>query len=233
VAETQAHGNDFAGLRSRLTADLRPVRRFHPEAVALGVVVLGFGVGLATLRSLFGLPATSGAAEWLWLWGPSLLAVASATILIGLALCTLVPGRHPGPVSLAGWTGLCVALHLGVTAVTYGHRPTSLPEGADHLSLRCLGVELCLAVPAAALLVWLGRRGLSARPYAFGVLGALGTALVADAAWRMVCPYTDPAHVLASHSPALPAVALFGLGLAFVWDRRQLERWCQRREPRV
>lgn len=233
MADTQAHADDLAELRRDLASQVRPIWRFRPGIVALGVATLGFGVGVVALRSLFGLPESSGAAEWLWLWGPSLLTVAFAAVLIGLALRTVVPGQHPTPLSLAGWSALCLVLHLGITVATYGHHPTSLPEGTGHLTLRCLGVELCLAVPIAALLVWLGRRGLSSRLSTFGALGALGTALVADAAWRMVCPYTDPAHVLVSHSPALPVVALFGLGLGLVQDRRQLERWCQRREPRA
>ena len=98
------------------------------------------------------------------------------------------------------------------------------PERAMGIGLHCIGMELCLGTPVLFALVWLARRGVAADPLLAAVVGAFGVALVADAVWRLVCPFSSSGHVATSHGPGMVGVVLIGVGLAVAKTRRQAAR---------
>jgi hypothetical protein len=53
-------------------------------------------------------------------------------------------------------------------------------------------------------------RTMPARPWLAGALIGGGAALSADATWRLMCPVSDPWHVLTAHAGAVVTVAVAG-----------------------
>lgn len=214
-------------LEERLVADLRPVRSFHPDRACLLVVALGFGVGVGVLWPLLGLRPDAAVLGPLWLWGPSVLSMATGAVLISLALRRAIPGNLPASSTLYASAGIGLALCAVLYVAVSDRSPVRVPpEEALGIGLRCIAMEVCLGLPALLLLFWLARKGVAADPLPAVIVGSLGVTFVADAAWRLICQYSHPGHVVTSHGPGMLAVVLIGVGLAFFWDRRQLDKRC-------
>ncbi len=216
----------LAELKEHVAADLRPVRPLHPHRACALVVALGFSLGLGVLWPWLGLRPDAAVLGLLWLWGPSVLSVATGAVLINLALRRVIPGNLPSHTALAVSAVvalvLCAVLYLAV----HTRSPVIVPpEKALGIGLMCIGMEFCLGAPAVLLLLGLARRGVVADPLPAAIVGAFGVSLVSDSVWRLICQYSHPAHVAVSHGPGIAAVVLVGVVLTYFWDRRQLSKW--------
>lgn len=219
-------------LRAAIARDPAPVRALRP-ARPLGVALAGFAAaGLLVLWWAFGLRDDHHALGVPWLWGLSAVELLLAAALLGLALRDTIPGRRPSLALLGAAAAAVAGLHLATSWATFQRSPVAAPAGHEaRLWLACFCMELALALPVAFAVAALARRGLVTWPGRVGVVGGLGAGVAGDALWRLHCPYSDLAHVLAAHSGAILAASALGLAVAWSWDRARLRAW-RRARPR-
>ena len=213
----------LAELEERLATDLRPVRAFQPDRACALVVALGFGVGLGVLWPWLGLRPDANVLGPQWLWGPTALSVTIGAVLISLALRRVIPGNLPSYPALVTSAILGLVVWVLPYLAVYARSPVVVPpDKALRIGLLCVGMEVCLGAPAMLLLLWLAHRGIAVEPMPAAIVGAFGVSLVSDSVWRLICQYSHPAHVATSHGPGMVVVVLVGVGLVYLWDRRQL-----------
>ncbi len=216
----------FAELQARLAADLRPVRPFVPGRwMAFFLALFAPFAGLMLWR-VFGWRPDQGDLGGFGVWGLSALELAAALVLLPRVLREAVPGRSSSPTLLALAAAAAMAIHAAVILATFARSQVHPAAGSEWTTGRfCFAVEVALAVPCVLFALWLGRRGLTARPLRLGLLGGLGAGLAADALWRLVCPYSAPAHAFGSHSLGIAAAAGLGLILAAWWQSARTTVW--------
>jgi hypothetical protein len=174
------------------------------RAALVAVVGLGALLSFTLVSGLRGNAAAIGPALAIV---PSVLCIFAGTGLFALALREAVPGRAASSAALTGAFAAGFAL-LAVFAL-WLDRAAGEPGGGFG-PLGCYRVGLTIALPAAALFVWLFLRAFSLRPVAAGALGALGAGLFADATLHLTCPVTNLEHTLFIHGGAVATIALAG-----------------------
>ena len=205
---------------------LRPVRPFAPArwmAFFLGAFAVLSG-GL--LWRLFGLrpdQTVLGAAS---LWGLSAVEAVAALLLLARVLREALPGRGSNVAALGLGAAAAAVVHGAVGLATYARSPVRPAAGREwEAGLWCFTFEVALAVPCVLFAVWLGRRGLTARPRRLGLVGGLGAGLAADAVWRLICPYSQPSHAFGAHTTGVLGAVVLGLLLAFWWESARERAW--------
>jgi hypothetical protein len=86
----------------------------------------------------------------------------------------------------------------------------------------CFVGTVVSAVPLLAAAAVLTSRALVVRPWSSGALYGLGAGLGADAGWRLFCHYSDPMHVLSTHTGGVLAATLIGAGVAVAVQRSRV-----------
>lgn len=205
-------------LRDEVARNLRPVRPLAPPGRRAAVLAPLAGLLLAAVPLAWGLRDDAPAVGMLPLWAGSAIQVGLAFALVATALAESVPGRLHSPWRLASRAALGGGFMIVLTGVTFLLSPTHVPGLRDAAYFRiCLTRSFGLGLAPLALAVLLLRRGLAARPVVAGALAGLGAGLLADAAWRLFCEVSDPAHVLAAHAGAVVLLGVAGAltGLLF------------------
>jgi hypothetical protein len=131
------------------------------------------------------------------------------------------PGRRL-PVRVATLTLLAAGLVvLGVTALTFAVSPTTMPGSMRpwEIGAFCFRGSLVVGAPMLFLAGWLMGRALPGQPWLAGALFGGGAGLTADASWRLVCPISDPWHVLAGHGSAVLVLTIVGAAGAYLAAR--------------
>ncbi len=223
MSERTESGDAFAELRSRLPGDLRPVRPFAPGRWMAFFLALFVPAAALALWWVFGWRPDQGVLGMSWMWGLSVVELAAALLLLARVLREAVPARSSSLASLIFAAGGTAVLHVAVTLATFARSRIYPAAGHEwQIGLICFAFEVALGVPCVLFALWLGRRGLTARPRRLGVLGGVGAGLAADAVWRLVCPYSEPVHAFSAHS--LGIVTVVGLGLLLAgWRKRPKE----------
>lgn len=221
-----AFGTDLpaAGqLQSRLALedDLRPVRPFVPGRWMALFLALFVPLTAFALWRVFGWRLDQVALGSQWMWGLSAIELAAALALLSRALREAIPARSSSLALLGTFAGGLVVLHVAVILVTFARSPVYPAAGHEWtIGLYCFTFEVALGIPCVLFALWLGSHGLTSRPRRLGILGGVGAGLAADAIWRLVCPYSEPAHAFGSHSTGIAAVVVLGLLLANWWESR-------------
>ena len=232
-------GDAFAKLQSRLAGDLRPVRPFAPGRRMLLFLALFAPLTAMVLWRIFGWRSDQAALDGSWMWGLSLVELTAAFVILNRVMREAVPGRSSSLALLTFTAVGAVVLHVAVNLATFAQSRIYPAPGLEWtVGLYCFAFEFALGVPCLLFALWLGRRGLTARPRRLGVLGGIGAGLAADADWRLICPYSEPAHAFGSHSLGILAVVGLGLILAGWWEsgrtraRRAEKARARRAEPK-
>jgi hypothetical protein len=89
------------------------------------------------------------------------------------------------------------------------------------LCLLCFRHELLLGLPFLLVISWLAVRALPVRPRTIGLLSGVGGGIVADATFRLICPGSDPTHVMSGHLAPIFVLGVLGYLLGFIWERFQ------------
>jgi hypothetical protein len=153
-------------------------------------------------------------------WGASLLQVGAGLAVAVFACRQVVPGRWASVPAAVAWLGLGVAVVCAVMAVTWGVSAVRMPPGLwREGAVGCFRQSTLHGLPLLVVGLVLAARGLPARPALTGALVGLAAGVMADAAWRMVCVVTEPAHVLPGHLGAVLALSLAGGVLLSLWRR--------------
>lgn len=95
------------------------------------------------------------------------------------------------------------------------------PGGADTsvaMWMRCFRIESLIGLPILVAAAWLVARSLPQRPLLAGFLAGTGAGLAGDASWRLICPISDPAHVLFEHTGGILALGLTGFLMGYLWS---------------
>lgn len=216
----------LAAVRERIASDLRPVK---PARIArwLWAVLSSFGAAsFLVMCVLFGLREDHEVLGNLWSLGLTGCQFLAAFVLLAVTLREACPGRYSDRVSLGFLALAALTTHVFTTWLTFLKSPLAAPEGAGvNYSLVCLGLEIALGLPIGLFALRLLARGVVSRPLLAGIVGGLGAGLAGDAVWRLICPFSDPAHVLTSHTLGILAVSLLTFGVAAVWEGRRLRAW--------
>ena len=213
-------------LVARIAADLRPVR---PTGTPGRRVVWWAPLALAAAAGVplvVGLRADAPALGPVVTWGASAAQLALGVWLVWAGGRESVAGRRlPMRVASVALV-LAAALILVLTAVTFTLSPTTLPGSltAWHAGSFCFRGSLVVGSPLLLLAGWLLGRALPGQPWLAGALFGGGAGLTADAGWRLVCPVSDPWHVLAAHGSAILVLTAVGSASAYLAARRRTAR---------
>lgn len=167
----------------------------------------------------FGLRADSSFLGWGLTWASSAFQLALGFSLLGMVLREAVPGmRLPHSVIFAVGSFALILL-LAVYVVSWMRSPIEHP---DSFATRwvCLRGEFLLGVPLLATITCLAARALPARPSTVGLFAGLGSGVIADASWRLVCPLTAPLHFLTAHLGGILALGSTGFFIGWLCERR-------------
>ena len=208
-------------LEAAVRSDLQPVHPLpSPARRALPLVPL-VALTLVAASWVFAFRGDARVLGWPLTWGVSAFQALFAFWLIALALRDSIPGRalHASAVWLAA--GSVLGFSIVVTLRTWDLSPTMiLPESVAWVGRACLMGTIVSAVPLLIAAAVLSARAFVVRPWSSGVLYGLGAGLGADAGWRLFCHYSDPMHVLATHTGAVLATMAMGVLAAAIGARR-------------
>jgi hypothetical protein len=207
-------------LRRLVEEDLAPVRPLPPPWVRALVALAWAVAALLVVLVVGGVHADAGELGVLLAWGAAAVEILAGFALIALALREAVPGAALPRAALAGVL-LAAALVAAATAVLTWVRTAPPASGCSlRAGMACLATEFALGVPALVATVLLAVRALPVRPRWAGVLGGVGSGLLADGLQHLICPVADLSHVLVWH-----VGAIVGLGCAGWWAGWGVERW--------
>jgi hypothetical protein len=211
-------------LLARIAADMRPVR---PLASPLRRVLMSVPVGLVVFLGLplyVGLRADASTLGPLLTWGASAAQVSLGVWLLWAGAREARPGRRLSLRLNAAVLVATAAIVAGLTALTFAVSPTTLPGSLLPWSAGsfCYRGSLAVGAPQLFLAGWALGRALPGHPWLAGALFGAGAGLTADATWRLLCPVSDPWHVLVGHGGALVTLTLVGAVGAAVAARRRV-----------
>lgn len=211
-------------LLARVAGDLRPV----PAAAPLATRVLWWTpVGLVLFLGVplyFGLRVDANVlGPWIT-WGASACQVALGIWMVWAGGRESAPGRRlPWRLSSAALI-LAASVIVFLTAVTFAVSPTVPPAALTYwrAGAFCFRGSLVVGAPLLFLAGWLLGRSLPGQPWVAGALFGGGAGLTADAGWRLVCPVSDPWHVLVGHGSAVVVLTIVGSVGAYWAARRRI-----------
>ncbi|MCX7894803.1 MAG: NrsF family protein [Thermoanaerobaculum sp.] len=207
-------------LRLQVAQDLRPVRPVAAPSVRLVLVILWVCALLIAGPALLGLRFNAPRLGFWLLWGATLAEALAGLVLIFLALREGIPGLGAPRSTLALALGGAVVVELGVALLTHARCPC--PPMAGMAGLACFAREAVLGLPALLLTLWLVVRAYPLSPSRAGLLGGVGAGVLADAVQHLVCPVSDPRHVLIWHLGAVGVLGILGFVAGLWWQARRL-----------
>ncbi len=213
-------------LLSRIEADLRPVR---PQGATIRRVLLWAPLGVVFFIGIplaFGLRRDATALGPIVTWGASAAQIAFGAWLVWAGAREFTPGRRLPIWRSTTALGAAAAIVLLLTMVTLWMSPTILPASISywHGGTFCFRGSLVVGAPPLFLAAILLGRALPGAPWLAGALFGAGAGLTADATWRLVCPVSDPVHVLMAHGGAVLTLAVVGAATAAFTARRSSSR---------
>ncbi len=151
-------------------------------------------------------------------WLPVVAEILLGIGFMGIALRVAVPGLGMSRSMIGGLIVAALGLHVAVNAAIWLVSPTPV-DYVWSLCLMCFRHELLLGLPFLLVVSWLAVRALPVRPRTIGLLSGLGGGVVADATFRLICPVSDPTHVMSGHLAPIFALGVLGYLLGFIWER--------------
>ncbi|MFZ5803495.1 MAG: NrsF family protein [Acidobacteriota bacterium] len=210
-------------LRTRVAQDLRPVKPVAAPSVRLLLIVLWTCAALVAVPALVGLRFNAPDLGFWLLWGATGAEAVAGLALVFLALREGIPALGaPRGTLVSALLGAWV-LQLGVALFTHARCPCPASGAMDHMA--CFASETLLGIPALLLTLFLVVRAYPLSPPRAGLLGGVGSGVMADAVQHLICPVSDLRHVLLWHFGAVAALGLLGLVFGFVWEGLRLRRF--------
>ena len=214
-----------AAVEQAVRADLRPVTPLpSPERRALRLAPLA-ALTLVAASAVFALRGDAPELGWILTWGVSIVQVLFALSLIALALRDAVPGRTLSRAAVLASACSVLGFSVAVTLRTWDLSPTMIvPEMVAWVSSVCFTGTIVTAFPLLAVSAALAARAFVVRPWSSGALYGLGAGLGADAGWRLFCHFSDPLHVLSTHTGGVLATMAMGVLAAVIVEKRSVAR---------
>jgi len=201
-------------LRDAVRADLRPIEPLRPPLQrALALVPLAAAT-LVCAVLVFSLRRDAVRLGWPLTWGASAMQGLLGVWLIVLALRDAVPGRELHVKLLVTAIAIVLGFSAGLTLETWRVSPIGIRMAWALITTECFIGTWVTALPLLFGAVFMVSRAFPTRPWSTGLLAGLGAGAAADAGWRLFCHFTQPAHVLLSHTAGMLAAGLAGALLA-------------------
>jgi hypothetical protein len=202
-------------LRRAIADDLRPVAPLAPpfrRVVWLMPIAL---LMLVAASAIFGARRDGPALGLLLTWTASVAQMILGVALTAAALRESVPGTTLSRRALGAAFGGALFAAVTITWLTWRASPTVVRPGfAAYVWSVCVAGTMVSALPLLGAAGWLAARAFPVRPRIAGALYGIGAGLVADAGWRLFCHFSDPVHVLGSHTLGILLVGILGSLLA-------------------
>lgn len=194
-------------LIERLAADATPVVPLPPLRVTAGAsVLLGLGVAFAAVVG-------TGAAPFHRAGDGVFIGVLAGLLVAAFAGCvagqaSAIPGREQLAMRSACVAAAGLAWAVGAGALAVGGVAGSLELGRafDEWAVRCLLTGAGFAAVSLGLGLVLARRAWPLAPWTTAVLLLVGTTAFGATTIQLICPLTDPLHVLVGHN-GIPLLA--------------------------
>lgn len=216
----------FHRLRSEIARDLRPVKRLSSGWLRALFVLPYALLALAVLLLALGLRSDSQNLGPGVLWGLGLLQLMAAYMIFHVALQQAVPGDAVSPKVWLASPVLVLVVQAVVAMWTYRNSPLKVPsEQMLAYGMACFSLTSLLGFLPLVIGLWLLSRGLPLRPRVAGLLTGLGGGLLAEAVYRMHCPFSHLSHVLPWHGGAVLMLGLVGFASGVLWETRRLRHW--------
>lgn len=201
-----AQALDVRSIEAAILSDLRPVRRLPSAAVSLGAMAVAVAAAIAAGGALLhpGAWPLLGEARQFAVFLP--LAVCCALLAAWLER-QMSPGRKYGGVLGIGAMA-SAAILAGVLLTSF--QPTAEPSFVAH-GLICLRAGLAFAIPTAAVLFLILRRGAALEPLRTGAAAGALAGLAGLAILELHCPNFNAWHIWVWHAGVTAVCALAGL----------------------
>lgn len=217
-------------LRQIIAADIGPVKPLPPPSSRVLWALPIAALLMAASVVYFGLRSDSSSLGWGLTWASSAFQLALGIALLGMVLREAVPGMRLPHSVIFGVGSFALILLLAVYVVSWLRSPMD-PPGSFAAQWACLRGEFLLGVPLLFTITYLAARALPARPSTVGLIAGLGSGIIADASWRLVCPLSAPLHFLTAHLGGI--LALGSAGFLIGWLRERLYVRPRRRSPEL
>ncbi len=205
-------------LRRAVANDLKPVRPLPPlwrRSLAVGIVSLAVFAAALVAHGLR--PDLLRLSVWIG-WGATLLEALVGLALVSLALRESVPGLALGRSAIAAAVGIGIATDILIAFLTRSMVTARMTPGTNFLcGMTCSRNELVIGLPAFLFTLYLVARALPLRPGVVGLLGGLGSGLVADGINHLLCPMSSLRHVLVWHTGAILVLMAVGWCCGTAW----------------
>jgi hypothetical protein len=205
-------------LRAAILGDLKPVKPLPPPWKRLALVA-PIIIGVLFMPFLYNQVRETGDLGVLLSWVPVAVQVLLALGLLVIALREGVPGWRVSSMLIFAMVLAAYSLQILVNLLMFMQTPVSAgPSGVLETWASCFRVESLIGIPILVLVAWLVSRALPCRPLLAGFLAGTGAGIAAEASWRMICPNSEPGHVLLGHTGGILILGLTGFLLGYVWS---------------
>lgn len=211
----------YKQLREKLSNDFTPVKPLEKAwKRALWIFPISLLFMVLTL-AVFHLRSDYMNFHPLMLFGFIFLQIMACYLAITVSLETCIPGSVKSPLVLAAAGLMCPAVFLIASWIAFHASPNRpLPDQGWTVGTACLSVIGLFGLLAMLFGFFLVRAGLPFRAKAIGLLIGLGSGLIAEAAWRLHCPFTSWDHVLIFHGGSVLFLLLAGFAAGHFWKRK-------------
>jgi len=204
--------------RAAILGDMTPVRPLLPPWKRLALVA-PIIIGVLAMPFIYQQLRETGDIGVLLSWVPVAVQVFLATGLLVIALREGVPGWRVSTGIIFAMVLAAYSLQILVNLLIFMQTPVNAgATGVLETWMSCFRVESLIGIPILVLVAWLVSRALPCRPLLAGFLAGTGAGIAAEASWRMICPNSDPGHVLLGHTGGIFILGLTGFLLGYVWS---------------
>jgi len=159
------------------------------------------------------------------LWGFLILQVLACYLVLTASLQTSIPGAAKDPLVLAGVALTGLAAFFIASWIIFRVSPNWPSPGQEwKIGMACMSIIGILGILALLFGFILVRSGLPFRARTTGLLLGLGNGLVAEAVWRLHCPFSSWDHILFFHGGAVVVLMVAGIAIGRLWERKSLRR---------
>ncbi len=205
-------------LRAAILGDMKPVKPL-PSPWKRFLLVAPLIVGVLIMPLVYNQLRETGDFGVLLSWIPVAVQVFLAFGLLVIALREGVPGWRVSTRLIFAMVLAAYSLQILVNLLMFMQVPAEAgPSGVLETWISCFRVESLIGIPILVLVAWLVSRALPCRPLLAGFLAGTGAGIAAEASWRMVCPNSEPGHVLLGHTGGILILGLTGFLLGYVWS---------------
>ncbi|HJO04198.1 MAG TPA: NrsF family protein [Acidobacteriota bacterium] len=203
-------------LRQVIGDSIEPVTPLRPPWKRL-LAVLPLVLAAMAMPFAYNQLRDTGELGMMLAWVPVAIQVLLAFALLVFALREGIPGWRASSTKIFASVLTAYVLQIVVNLLIFARAPMS-SGGTVTMWMTCFRAESLIGLPALVLIAWLVARTLPQRPLVAGFLTGTGAGFAAEASWRMLCPYSDAAHVLMGHTGGILVLGLTGFLLGYLWN---------------